>query len=441
MQNSFIPPEIRKFFEDENGKTILIKGEPGTGKSILALTLLKEICTRGNGIYLSTRIDPDMIYELFPWICDEIPAQNIVDATQSERPTKSAGMGPSAIGTSGIKPLKYTDVPEFLKAVYTRTEKLENPIVVIDSWDAVVSHTGFYKPEDRERLEHNMCDFARKAKLKVIFIAEYTEQRPLDYLVDGVIFTEHRTEEERRVRELTLGKLRGAKIKQPRYLYTLNEGIFKYFKNFESGSLNPAISDPIPDLSERRVSTGMESLDEVTGGYEKGSLTLFETGNCVMWEHQWLIYATIINFLNLGRDVILSDGVTFDLLRDKIFPFTHDSFHSNIKGVDIPHMNDTRREMDDKNKTVLWFFDLDKIEEERKEIELIISSWRGDAFLAVVKEGKTIGDLDHFVGSFFKIKMYSGALCIYGEAPRTEIYTLENDVSRGFPSSILTPIV
>lgn len=104
---------------------------------------------------------------------------------------------------------------------------------------------------------------------------------------------------------------------------------------------------------------------------------------------------------------------TFDLVRDKIFPFSHESSHSNIKGIDISHMNETRREMDDNIKSALWFFDLDRIEVERKEIEQIISSWRDDVFLAVIKEGKTIGDLEHFVRSSFKKNALRRALHLW----------------------------
>ena len=51
---------------------------------------------------------------------------------------------------------------DFLKAVYVTTEKMEKPIVIVDSWDAVTSYTGYYEQREREELEHNLCDFSRK---------------------------------------------------------------------------------------------------------------------------------------------------------------------------------------------------------------------------------------------------------------------------------------
>ncbi|MHC1567180.1 MAG: gas vesicle protein GvpD P-loop domain-containing protein [Candidatus Syntropharchaeia archaeon] len=79
-----IPTEILEFFQGEIGKVLLVKGNPGTGKTIFALTLLNEICDLNNGIYLSTRMDSEKLYEDFPWIKDAIPEENIIDATQSE---------------------------------------------------------------------------------------------------------------------------------------------------------------------------------------------------------------------------------------------------------------------------------------------------------------------------------------------------------------------
>jgi KaiC/GvpD/RAD55 family RecA-like ATPase len=124
-EKSPIPDDIRTFFLDEKGKTLLIKGTPGSGKTIFALSLLNAL--KGNSVYVSTRVDPDTLYGHHPWLKDKLSADNILDATQPEREQVAASKEIS------IKPLKYTNVPDFLKGVYTRTERMENPIVIIDS--------------------------------------------------------------------------------------------------------------------------------------------------------------------------------------------------------------------------------------------------------------------------------------------------------------------
>jgi KaiC/GvpD/RAD55 family RecA-like ATPase len=265
-----ILPEIVNFFEERYGKTLVIKETPGSGKRVFALTMLSML--KRDGVYLSTRVDPDTLYMLFPWIKEKIAAENIVDATQSERPSKSTTL-------TGIKPLKYTDVPEFLKSVYTRTEKMETPIVIIDSWDAVVSHAGYYEPKEREKLEHNLCDFARRTNTNMIFVVEYTEQRPLDYLTDGVIVTESELFEGRRLRKMQIQKLRGCSVKDPVVLFTLYNGTFKSFRPIKSIEIqNPAIpiqeQEPINDTSATTISTGINDLDLAIGGY--GNFNIIE---------------------------------------------------------------------------------------------------------------------------------------------------------------------
>lgn len=400
-----IPSGIIDFLDDEHGKTLLIKGEPGTGKSILALTILKEACAKGSGVYLSTRVDPETLYLLFPWVHEAIPAENIVDATMSIHPLKKE---------MGFKPLKYTEVPDFLKEVYTRTESLDKPIVVIDSWDAVVSHTGHYRAEDRERLEHNMCDFSRKTKTKIIFVVEYTEQRPLDYLADGVVVVQKKMIDERRVRELIIAKLRGVSIKKSAYLYTLDSGRFKYFEDFFAPKNVLSIPEIIPDLNEG-ISTGIKDLDRISGGYKRSGLNLLVFSREVLSGYHFLIYPGLINFLNQGGIVFTVEGTRN--LKDELSPYLSENVRGNIK-------DEKEFLIREGGKSSLWFLNLDRVKKEK--IEEIIESRRGDIFLGVVRVTKSL-DLENMdiISTCIKIKKISGAFCLYGNLPRTEMYGVE----------------
>lgn len=393
-----VPPEILSFLQDENGKTLLIKGEPGTGKTILALTILKEICSEGNGVYLSTRVDPETLYILFPWIRESIPAEHIVDATMTGRPTKKEMV---------LKPLKYADVPDFLKEVYGRTEELKKPIIVIDSWDAVVGYTGHYKAEDREKLEHNVCDFSRRTKTKVIFIAEYTEQKPMDYLVDGVVVTRKRMMEERKVREMVIDKLRGVSTKKSVYLYTLESGKFNYFEDFKTPKSNPLIPEIIPN-PDGEISTGFNDLDRIIGGFKKGGLNLLLFSREVLSDYHWLIYPCLINHLNQGGMVCTVKGSLN--LKEGLSPYLKEEVRGNIKD---------REECGVGNS--LWLMNLDKGTKE--EIEEIIESNRKNIFIGVAREAKA--GLENTVSSCIKIIKICGTLCLYGNQPRTGIYAVD----------------
>jgi KaiC/GvpD/RAD55 family RecA-like ATPase len=77
-----IPTEIADFFRAEKGQTLLIKGLPGTGKTTLALEIMNSLCEKGNGMYVSMRIDPQRLYATHPWIKDVLPPNNCINATQ-----------------------------------------------------------------------------------------------------------------------------------------------------------------------------------------------------------------------------------------------------------------------------------------------------------------------------------------------------------------------
>jgi len=432
-----ISPEIVDFLEEEYGKTLVIKGTPGSGKTVFALTILGML--KGSGVYLSTRVDPDTLYMLFPWIKEKIAAENIVDATQSERPPKSTTL-------TAIKPLKYTDVPEFLKSVYTRTEKMENPIVIIDSWDAVVSHAGYYEPKEREKLEHNLCDFSRRTNTNMIFVVEYTEQRPLDYLTDGVIVTESELFEGRRLRKMQIQKLRGCSIKYPVVLFSLYNGFFKSFTPIKSiETANPAIpiQEPINDI-HANISTGINDLDLAIGGY--GNFNIIE-GDYIPYEI--LARAVAINSLNLGRYVFLISNKQKRLI-DRLYPLVKDEYRNRaILISDVKELSERISNLENGNKEkYVILLDLEEVEKEEKAEavgEEIASSMSKQGYVicyAGRKGGKEM-ELESITSTHLKTKFIYGIPCIYGESPRTEIYAMELNTSKSsFAFDIkLTPIV
>ncbi|MBN1762731.1 MAG: hypothetical protein JW878_06625 [Methanomicrobia archaeon] len=428
---SGIPDEIRTFFEGDYGQTLLIKGMPGTGKTAFALTLLSTL--KGNGAYLSTRVDPETLYQQHPWIKDEIAADNIIDATQSERERATRTQ------TITIKPLKYTNVPDFLKAVYIRTEKMTNPIVIIDSWDAIASYTGYYEQREREKLEHNLCDFSRKTKTKIILLVEYTGQTALDYLVDGVILVESDLVYERRLRRMIMQKLRGCQITNPVCLFSLDNGMFKAFTEFKGVALeseNSPLSDPIPDPSGMMISTGIRVFDRVISGY--GSCNLFE-GDYITYDI--LARALCINTLNLGRHLVFTSTKQHEFIT-RILPYVKEEYRGNISIVeDIQKLK--AGITGEKDVVLLTLEELDDVDTAVSEVLSSIKEQRCVALCFSGDEGGKGKELDSVASTQIKTKFISGIPCLYGEMPRTEIYAMEMEppAQGGFPAISLTPIV
>lgn len=428
---SGIPDEIRTFFEGDYGQTLLIKGMPGTGKTAFALTLLSTL--KGNGAYLSTRVDPETLYQQHPWIKDEIAADNILDATQSERERVARTQ------TITIKPLKYTNVPDFLKAVYLRTEKMTNPIIIIDSWDAVASYTEYYEQREREKLEHNLCDFSRKTKTKIILLVEYTGQTALDYLVDGVIFVESDLVYERRLRRMVMQKLRGCQITNPVRLFSLDKGMFKAFTEFKGVALEsekPPLSDPIPDPGGMMISTGIRDFDRVISGY--GSCNLFE-GDYITYDI--LARALCINTLNLGRHLVFMSTKQHEFIT-RILPYIKEEYRGNISIVaDIQKLK--AGITGEKDIVLLTLEEPADVDTAVSEVLSSIKEQRCVALCFGGEEGGKGKELDSVASTQIKTKFISGIPCLYGEMPRTEIYAMEMEqpAQGGFPALSLTPIV
>ena len=431
MNNLSIPNEVAGFFAKGSGKTLLVKGNPGSGKTIFALTLLQALGRKG--VYLSTRVDTESLYGHIGWLRENLPAENIIDATQSERQR--------ATSTSLIKPLKYTNVPDFLKGVYERTEKLKSALVIIDSWDAIVSHTGFHEPRERERLEHNLCDFSRKTTTDIIFIVEYVEQKPLDYLTDGVVTTISSVHDMRRIRTLELQKLRGRLIKQPTYLYSLHGGIFRVFPVFKRYPLdNLKMPPPLPDISPERLSTGIKDLDIIVNGY--GSFNLC-CGDRMCYDLLQLFL--ILNSLGLGKRLALT--LSEQSILKNAAGFLPEDLGDKIQMLPTESIDTLKKRVSDLNRQKLmagaiFFLCLDDRTDHGVERLIFEITQKGGFVFGFVSEGKAIdADLESMASTSLVTKMHFGVPCVYSNLPVTELYAITLETAGGWPELSLTPIV
>ena len=62
-----IPRELIQFL-NQNTYSLLIKGHAGTGKTTLALTILRELDVKTNCLYISTRISPEQLFQYYSWL-------------------------------------------------------------------------------------------------------------------------------------------------------------------------------------------------------------------------------------------------------------------------------------------------------------------------------------------------------------------------------------
>lgn len=459
MLNTRIPSEIHDFFQVEEGQTFLIKGLPGTGKTTLALEIMNSVCKKMNGMYISTRVNPLRVYSMFPWIDEIIPPSNVINATQK--------MLLESLRNVGQEGSNYEAVLDFFKTFLDQAEDMDDPMIVIDSWDAVINYTAHILGDAQHSLEQNICEFARDMGIHLIFVSESADLMPLDYIVDGVVTLknvrmasslsgENRPEGmmTRYAREIKLDKLRGVEIKQKVYSCTLHEGRFQYLEpcidhiDAQIGIVSDV--DRISDPCEDSISTGIRDFDKITGGLEFGSCNVLEIDHGVGKRYYQVLTALASNSVKNGRAVHIVPSIGYQLTpRDVFVPSNvmvlepggdRDQWYETL----FEHWDVLRKRT---GRSLLNIMGLDSMEFAFGYERMLSASsrmfqkWKetSDVNVVVVKSGqKSIRMTSHIADTYFVIRELNGCLCLYGLIPRTKPYYM---VSDGKNSLQLVPIV
>ncbi len=448
-----IPQELVDFFKVESGQTLLIKGLPGTGKTTLALEIMNSLCEDRNGMYISTRVDPRRLYAINPWIEEVVPPKNVVNATQTKLLESLKGIGKDLSN--------YYAVLDFFKVFFEEAEEMDNPMIIIDSWDAVLNYTAHLIGNAQHSFEQNICEFARDLDTHLIFVSEFASVMPLDYIVDGVVTMEQfhlpgyaegsmRT---RYVRQIKLDKLRGVEIGNKTYTITLHKGRFRFFPPYREHEDARIVSDGmrIPEPKEGRISTGIPDLDAVTGGLKYGSCNVMEIDHGVGKRYYQILTAFASNAIKNGRGVFILPSIGYQLSSRDIF-VPSNVIVAQPKGDDPVSWGEELQEKwnvlrERTGRPILNIIGLDTIEfafgykAVLNMINLMIRDWKetNDINMLVVKSGQeSINMAIHTADTYLLVNELNGGLCLYGIIPRTEPYNMllgdRNRIS-------LTPIV
>ncbi|MEX2725397.1 MAG: gas vesicle protein GvpD basic region 2 domain-containing protein [Candidatus Freyarchaeota archaeon] len=285
-----IPRELELFL-NKPSISILIKGEPGTGKTILALSLLAMI-RKPNSFYLSTRVDVNSLKLTYPLVMDKIQSNQIIDASRKIFTLQAGEIPPHFMG--------YSDKPSFVKQLYQKMLEEEDSLIILDSLEGVQSLLG-------ENIYYELFELQRETGSRLVLVSEYEERKELDYMVDGLILLRRVGSADNFLRELQIIKLRGTCLKLNTYPFTLFGGVFRHFEPFQLPTTSEKRAfQPLPD-TESHFSTGSKDLDEVLGGgYRKGSTVLLEIGKNISREAYFqMVVPTALNFLSKGKWIMV----------------------------------------------------------------------------------------------------------------------------------------
>jgi len=484
--------DLNKLIGADVGYSLIIKGPPGSGKTTFALSLLESLMDTHKVLYFSTRVGDVSLYQQFPWlkkieknlrvlvateqflseIYKEEPEEEYKEAVKQflKELNKKREVGRIYINQF----LKDKGAPE-IKHLYREINSAlpEKSIVVIDSLEGI---TARYNINEAMFAYMIQKDLVESADATVIFVSEKESESMEDYVVDGIINISYSIEEDRRIRKLTLKKLRGGEINTSSYVFTLNSGRFSVFQPMEiRGEINKSWR-PIPE-KDGMYSTGIEDLDKLLGGgIRYGSFFNIQVEGIVSpYNVRMLITPIIINFfsLNYGVFTIPTPGYSYEANRryytqwipGEIFDkntcyLDYSIAESNreniiaLGGIDPKKVGEIHRkkvvEFMKKYEKAIFLFHHDFLEysigpdETLKNIFANLSRLKTSTSIAVslTKPGQEINrEIKNIADYVMNLTMINSATFIYGIKPRTIYYGIEIDEKMGFPYLKLVPMV
>ena len=459
------------------GSLVLLAGSPGTGKTVFSMQFLyKGAEDYGeNGIYVSFAENEDTIIHNISRLFGR-------DLRKEEE------------GNGKVKILDFTTVTEkglstILEMILEEVTRLEAKRLVIDSFSAMAQ--AFKEPIEARIIIHNILGkLVRQLGCTTILIVEVptgSEKIGIsieEFVADGVIVLRRGDHDGRLIREIEVEKLRGTKIEQQKFLFTLNKG-FQVFPPFSNKKVENSNKFEPTRGTRTHYPSGIPELDEILGGegYPRGSSVLYELGENVPVDAlDAVVNPTFANFILRNRGFITIPIIEYgpEDIRKMISSFTgEEKFDEFARVLAFPNP------LIDMNKPyiVIWqdptVEDIDAIENFNRYIQTavelsgklgknLVHLLSGNALAFIVERfnsaviGRSVianrlgKDLMIYVSKpsipemtkvfadtvsiHFKIEERNGSMILFGKKPKTIIYNIEPDTSRGCQVK-LTPIV
>jgi KaiC/GvpD/RAD55 family RecA-like ATPase len=271
--------------------SLLIRGEPGQGKTTFVLTLMKRYRGAYRGYYVSTRVSLEKLEMQFSWIKGLLSKESVLEAEQSQK-EELKGFD-ARIGRA-----------KNLTEIVTNAALGDSALVVLDSWDTLAKETPF---DERAKTERMITTIADAHNSLIIFVGEEDEySRNSAYLVDGIITLGYYTIDSVKIRRLTIDKMRGTSIPRRDMLYSLENSRFEILPKLHLVEYpHPQKYEPAR-LRGGYFSSGNIHLDTILGGIREGSVMLIETDQDTMkFASELLTSGFVLNALSSKNGAIV----------------------------------------------------------------------------------------------------------------------------------------
>ena len=314
-----LPEELREFLSLPGPQSLLVRGPPGSGKTTLSLALLEA--ANGRRVLLTSRVSQSELQRGFPWLGENGGARiNIVDTSNLDATIRDVGrsMAESSrlVDDSSAMSRELSEflwLPSPVQEAWSQLPPDSPSIVVIDSWDALIEQytggIGANNPElpDRAEVERMLLRHLGRGRSHVVIVLERREESQLDYLVNGVVVTQREMVNERLERWLHLPKLRGIRIANAYYPYTVEAARFQCIEPIKVYTqMRRGPYEPEPDSMPEHIWPGSGSFAENFGRLPIGKTTLIETdGNIPEPVLQLILSPMITSVVTLGGRALL----------------------------------------------------------------------------------------------------------------------------------------
>jgi circadian clock protein KaiC len=243
--------------------TLVIAGEPGSGKTVLTLQTLFHAARQGKKcLYFTTLSEPAIkvirYMQLFDFFDVELMDRQIVFRDLGAKIREGA--------------------EQTLAEIQARVEEHQPAFVAIDSFRAI---------SDLMREGNSMRSFVYDLAVQMagwgattLLVGEYTRDEFQDFaefaVADGILRMGSERQELTSVREIEVLKLRGAAYSSGRHYFDINRSGVLFYPRV--GAPADMQSQPSAETDER-LPTGIAGLDELLGGgLPRGSATIVQGG-------------------------------------------------------------------------------------------------------------------------------------------------------------------
>lgn len=287
-----LPSELRQFLDLPGPQSLIIRGHPGTGKSTLSLALLESFS--GQKLLVTNRVSRDELFRSFPWLGhDATAAIEIVDTSVAigalDASSRTAAQLHRLVHSPGGLDRELEEflwLPTALQEAWSRLSEAQRSILVVDSWDALVEEyigSGLLGRSDddllppREEIERLLLRRMSRSPVHLVLVLERPEETQLDYLVNGAVVTMREVHEDRLERLLSLPKLRGVRVAQGAYPFTVEGARFECIEPPRAyGQMRQGPSTPEHEPMPGFLWPGSDDFADAFGRLPLGRITLIE---------------------------------------------------------------------------------------------------------------------------------------------------------------------